>query len=67
MKVCKIKKTNEQVEFLGVFQYSNVIPPSLMAGGHNGGVIAYPMPLVIKDGEVIEVNIEDIRWEEVTE
>jgi len=67
MNVCKLRNTNKQVEFLGVFQYSSVVPPSALAGGHNGGVVAYPMALVIKDGEVIKVNVENICWEEVTE
>ena len=41
-----IKGDLVEAEFVGIFQYSNVINPSPMLGGHPGGVIAYPVALV---------------------
>lgn len=47
----------------GIFQWSEIHRPSLMVGGHNGGVVAYPTALVeTEDGHVILVNPIDIRF-----
>lgn len=42
-------------EFVGVYQYSNVVGESLMVGGHPGGVVAYPIALVKISGKLKEV------------
>lgn len=45
---CKITIGEHDIEgiFMGVFQYSDVMPPSPMVGGHTGGVVAYPVAVV---------------------
>lgn len=51
-----------EAEFMGVFQYSEVIGPSLLQGGHNGGVIALPMDVVKIDGEFQNVKINKVKF-----
>lgn len=42
---------------------STVIEPSLMIGGHSGGVIAYTMGIVeLEDGAIIKVMPENITF-----
>lgn len=44
------------------FQYSEPIAPSVMVGGHPGGVVAYPMALVrLESGEFKTVNANKVR------
>lgn len=66
-KECYVKVKSEMVEaqFIGVFQCSNVIPPSPMIGGHPGGVIAYPIALVKIDDRIKEVKVSDIVFKKV--
>jgi hypothetical protein len=58
----KIKSEWKEAEFLGVFQYSNVIPPSPMVGGHPGGVIAYPIAIVKLNEELKEIKISNLKF-----
>lgn len=51
-----------KAEFMGLFQYSEVIGPSLIQGGHNGGVIAFPMAVVKIDGELQNIKINKVRF-----
>lgn len=45
----------------GFFQDSYIVPPSLMVGGHNGGVVANPVAIVeVEGGAVIRVNPTDV-------
>lgn len=47
----------------GIFQLSEIWKPSLMVGGHNGGVEAHPVALVeTEEGHMILVNYLDIRF-----
>jgi hypothetical protein len=55
-----IKTKVTEAEFIGVFQYSNVIDPSPMRGGHNGGVIAYPVAVVKVGTELKEVKLTSV-------
>lgn len=57
-----IKTKLMEAEFLGVYQYSNVIEPSLMVGGHNGGVIAYPVAVVRVGTELKEVKLSSVLF-----
>lgn len=42
---------------------SDVIPPSILKGGHSGGVIAYTVGIVeFEDGTICEVRTADIRF-----
>ncbi|MFC0278111.1 hypothetical protein ACFFH2_15665 [Enterococcus devriesei] len=44
------------------FQFSKPIPPSLIKGGHSGGVIAYPIAVVrLESGEFKTVNANEVR------
>lgn len=60
---CKAKINGEWVEvpFRGVFQYSDVIAPSPMIGGHKGGTIAYPVAVVELDNQLIMRNIDSVK------
>ncbi|MEK5069795.1 hypothetical protein [Sporosarcina sp. FSL K6-1508] len=64
-KECYVKESGNWVEaeFVGVFQYSNVIEPSLMIGGHSGGVIAYPVAVVKMDGKIKEVKLSNVVFQ----
>lgn len=65
MRKCQVKINTEwvEVEFVGVFQYSKVIEPSLMVGGHSGGVIAYPIAVVKTESGLRNVGLSDVRFE----
>ncbi|MDU5417006.1 hypothetical protein [Peptoniphilus harei] len=64
MKKCEALCNGEKytADFYGVFQLSTVIAPSIMVGGHPGGVIAYPVAVVdFGDGDgLINLPIEKI-------
>lgn len=51
-----------EAEFIGVYQYSQVIEPSPMIGGHPGGVIAYPIAIVKLNEKLKEVKLSDITF-----
>ena len=63
MKICKASIDGgwREVPFYGVFQYSDVIGPSLMAGGHPGGVIAYPVAVVELENQLIMRSIDSVK------
>lgn len=50
-------------EFIGAFQRSQIIEPSLMVGGHKGGVVAYPITVVKLDGKFKEVKLSDVTFQ----
>lgn len=49
-----------EAEFIGIYQYSKVIDPSPMIGGHPGGVVAYPIALVKIDGKFKQVRMHEV-------
>lgn len=61
---CKVKIGNDVLEgtFLELFQYSDVLPPSPMIGGHPGGVVAYPVAVVRVGNELKQVKLKDITF-----
>lgn len=60
---CIYKKT--VCTFHGFFQRSMVIEPSIMVGGHSGGVIAYPVAIIeTEEGDVLEVTATSIQLKE---
>ena len=63
MKICKVKINDswQEVPFYGVFQYTDVIGPSLLVGGHKGGTIAYPVAVVELDNQLIMRNIDSVK------
>lgn len=66
-KECYVKIDSDwkRAEFMGVFQYSNVIDPSPMKGGHKGGTIAYPLALVRLNGKIIETKVTNVLFEKL--
>jgi hypothetical protein len=67
IKTCLVsvgKDRWEKAEFHGFYQFSNVVDASPFAGGHPGGVIAYPVALVEIDGELKEVRAFLVKFEE---
>ncbi|MCM3239075.1 hypothetical protein M3589_15230 [Heyndrickxia oleronia] len=58
----KIKSELIEAEFIGVFQYAQVIDPSPMIGGHPGGIIAYPIAVVKLNEKLKEVKLSDITF-----
>ena len=51
--------------FHGFFQRSIIMGPSLMIGGDDGGVLAYPVALIeTAKGEVIEAQAVSIQFME---
>ena len=63
MKVCKAKVNGnwQEVPFYGVFQFSDVIAPSPLVGGHKGGTMAYPVAVVELDNQLIMRSIDSIK------
>lgn len=44
-------------------QYSEIVPPSPMRGGHGGGVIARVLGIIeLEDGKVLTAYPEEIRF-----
>ena len=63
MKICKVKINGswQEVPFHGVFQYSDVIAPSLLVGGHTGGTIAYPVAVVELYNQLIMRSVDSVK------
>lgn len=64
---CKVRVRKEFVdaEFVGVFQYSDVMTPSVMIGGHRGGLVSYPV-VVVRIGIMLkEFRLSDVIFEDV--
>lgn len=62
MDECYVKIGDEliEAEFIGIYQYSKVLNPSPMIGGHPGGVVAYPIALVKIDGKFKQVRTHEV-------
>lgn len=53
-----------KAELYDFFQFSKPIAPSVMIGGHPGGVVAYPMALVrLESGQFKTVNANEVRMQ----
>ncbi len=60
---CIFKKT--VCTFHGFFQRSIIMGPSLMIGGDDGGVLAYPVAIIEDEkGNVMEVEATSIQFKE---
>ena len=44
----------KKIKLHGIFQFANVIDPSLSMGGHNGGQVSYPIAVIEHDNGYIE-------------
>lgn len=58
----KIGKEIVEGELIGVFQYSQPIGESPMIGGHNGGVVAYPVAVVKVGNQLKEVPVNRVSF-----
>ena len=69
MSKVKITKGKATVvgEIVGIFQESEVLPPSPFVGGHPGGVVAYPVLLVKAYGELQKIRFLGIKVEYLEE
>jgi hypothetical protein len=63
-KTCFVLDKNEWVEadYIGVFQFSNVIDPSPMVGGHKSGVIAYPVVVVKLNDKLQNFILQKVKF-----
>lgn len=62
MKKCEVSVGGDKFvsDFYGVFQFSEIINPSLMIGGHPGGVRAYPVAVIGFDDGLRKVSVDKI-------
>ncbi|MFJ5771422.1 hypothetical protein [Psychrobacillus sp. NPDC093180] len=63
-KECYVKVQSDWLkgEFIGIFQHSEVLNPSPIRGGHNGGTIAFPIAVVRLNEQLKEVKLSDITF-----
>lgn len=64
MKKCVYLDDNKDLtaaDFYGIYQYSDIYPPSPYVGGHQGGVRAWPIALVCGEDGIVEVNPLSIK------
>ena len=47
--------------FLGIFQRSKIIEPSPLAGGHNGGVLQYPVAVIEDENGLLEIEVWRVK------
>lgn len=65
-KECYVNVKNEliEAEFIGVYQYSDVLGESPLIGGHRGGITAYPVAVVRYGGKLHEVKISQVTFKD---
>lgn len=63
-KTCFVlhKKEWVEAEYMGLFQFSQVIDPSPLIGGHPGGVIAYPVAVVKINDKLVEYGTHAVKF-----
>lgn len=67
MKACKYlpnpdyKKDWIPAKFHGRYQRSKIVPPSYMKGGHQGGVITFPVAVVEDKNGLHEVEVWRVK------
>lgn len=59
---CKVRIKDDifQAAFYGVFQVSYVIAPSMIKGGHSGGVTAQPIAVVDYGDGLTRIDINHV-------
>jgi hypothetical protein len=62
LRPCIIYPSKKKGLLHGIFQESEIYKPSLMVGGHNGGVVANSIAVVeVEGGQLIRVNPFDLK------
>lgn len=64
MNRCKYLNDEGEIvvaDLYGFFQFSSITPPSLMIGGGNGGVTAYPVAVIGDCGHIRQIKINRIK------
>lgn len=63
LRICIIKSTGQKGLYHGIFQQSYICAPSMLKGGHHGGVVAGVTCIVeLEDGSLTKVNPDDIKF-----
>lgn len=63
LRRCEVKNETGEFLFHCWSQVSEIVPPALTVGGHNGGVIADTFAIVeAEDGHITRVRPEKIRF-----
>lgn len=63
LRPCLVGPGKTKCLFHGFWQQSDVYAPSLLKGGHNGGVVSCPVALVeTEEGNIVLVNPIDIKF-----
>lgn len=58
----------KKIKLHGIFQYANVIDPSIMLGGHSGGQVSYPIAVIEhENGDFEHVHPYQIKKENENE
>ena len=59
-----IASSGEKVQIMGIFQKSAIFSPSNLIQGHPGGVVAYPIVVILHDdGSLEEFTIDNIIFD----
>jgi hypothetical protein len=59
----KTREGWKEAQFIGVFQRSTIVEPSVRVGGHSGGVVAFPVAVVKVEGGLQELSLSDVKFE----
>ena len=52
----------KKIKLHGIFQFANVIEPSIMNGGHSGGQVSYPIAVIEhENGDIEHVHPHQIK------
>ena len=63
LRPCIVKSTGQKGLYHGIFQQSYICAPSMLKGGHHGGVVAGVVCFVeLEDGSLIKAKPDDIKF-----
>ena len=52
----------KKIKLHGIFQFANVVEPSIMMDGHNGGQVSYPIAVIEhENGDIEHVHPHQIK------
>lgn len=67
MKTCKYLPNPDHKEdwipakFYGIYQHSEIVLPSMMIGGHSGGIVTFPVAVVEDSDRLHEVEVWRVK------